>query len=285
MPWMWVTRPEELLRAKALEAEGVRLREEIAEIESLSSEAACRLCGIQAALTEEHAPSRKAGNVGRMVRGVIDHVATAAGGSVVWKGDIIQGAKYDSLCAPCNNNTGSWYNRAYIGLVRVAGKMATPKAARTSRDVSVLNPQRVAKQALVSLVATSQPGLTARYPHLRALLCEREATGRLDPIRLWLYLKAERSATTTGLAAALDIERRRGHLVAGFSFWPLGWIMTLGDAEVNGTLDVSGWTEFAHVERGPVAVQIPCQWAISPYPGDFRGPDEMARDAWKIQPL
>ena len=54
---------------------------------------------------------------------------------------------------------------------------------------------------------------------------------------------------------------------------------------MNGTLDVSGWTELAYMERGPVTVQIPCQWAISPYPGDFRGPDEMARDAWKIQPL
>lgn len=285
MPWMWVTRPEELQRAKSLEAEGERIRREIAEMESLSSAAACRLCGVETTLTEEHAPSKRAGNVGRMVRGVIDHAASAAGGSVVWKGDVIQGAKYDSLCAPCNNNAGSWYNRAYIGLVKAASKVAGPKTAGKFCEVQVLNPQRVAKQALVSIVATSQPGLTARYTHLRTLLCEKEARGRIDPIRLRLYLKADPIATTTGLAAALDIERRRGHLVAGFSFWPLGWIMTIGDAEVRGALDISGWTELDYMARGPVTAQIPCQWAISPYPGDFRGPDEFPRDAWKIQPL
>lgn len=220
-----------------------------------------------------------------MVRGMIDHAASAAGGSLVLKGSIIQGAKYDSLCAKCNNNTGSWYNRAYIGLVRVTSKVATPKAAGTSCDVDVLNPQRVAKQALVSIVATSQPGLTARHPQLRTLLCEREARGWIDPIRLWLYLKADHSATTAGLAAALDIERGRGHMVAGFSFWPLGWMMTIGDAAVKGTLDVSAWTELGYTERGPIGTRIPCQWAISPYPGDFRGPDQFPRDAWRIQPL
>ena len=283
MPWMWVTRPEELQRAQALEDEGKRLRQELDEIEGLSSPTACRLCGAETTLTAEHSPSKTAGNVGRMVKGMIDHAATAAGGSVVWTGTIIQGAKERTLCASCNNTTGSWYNGAYVGLARAARKIAIPKAAGTVLDVDVLNPQRVAKQALVSIVATSQPGFTTRYPQLRTLLVNREAREPIAPIRLWLYLKADPSATTTGLVAALDIERGRGHLVSGFSFWPLGWIITIGDAEVRGATDVSGWTELAYMDRGPLRVQTPCQWSISPYPGDFRGPDEFPRDAWKIQ--
>ena len=184
MPWMWVTRPEELQRAQALEDEGKRLRQELDEIEGLSSPTACRLCGTETTLTAEHSPSKKAGNVGRMVKGMIDHAATAAGGSVVWTGTIVQGAKERALCASCNNRTGSWYNGAYVGLARAARKIALPKAAGTVLDVDVLNPQRVAKQALVSIVATSQPGFTTRYPQLRTLLVSREARGPLDPIRL-----------------------------------------------------------------------------------------------------
>jgi hypothetical protein len=281
---MWITKTEDLQRAKPLEAEAERLRREIDDMEALTTTAACRLCGAESTLTAEHAPSKKAGNVGRMVRGMIDHAASAAGGSVMWTADIVQGAKEHSLCAPCNNNTGSWYNGAYVRLVRTARKLAKAKAAGTTCAVDVLNPQRVAKQALVSIIATSQPGLTARYPHLRTLLCDREATGPIDPIRVWLYLKADPSATTTGLTAGLDIDRGRGHLVAGFSFWPLGWVMTIGDVDVKGTINVSGWTEMAYMDRGPVRVQIPCQWAISPYPGDFRGPDEFPRESWRIQP-
>lgn len=287
MTWMWITKPEELERVKPLEAEGARVRAEIAEIASSSSDSACRLCEAETALTEEHAPSRKAGNTGRMIRGMIDYAASAAGGSVVWRGQMIQGgAKYDSLCAACNNTTGSWYNGAYIGLVRATGKLARPKMAGKVCDVAVLNPQRVAKQALVSIVATSQPGLTTRYPHIRALLCGREVRGPITPLRLWLYLKANPGGVATGLATGIDIDRGRGHLLAGFSFWPLGWIMTIGEiAELKGTVEVSAWTELAYMDRGPIDVKIPCQWAISPYPGDFQGPDELGPDAWKILPL
>ena len=161
--------------------------------------------------------------------------------------------------------------------------IATAKAAGTACEVSVLNPQRVAKQALVSIVATSQPGLTAKYPHLRAFLQRKEARAPLAPCRLWLYLKANQGGVSTGLATALDIDRGQGHLVAAFSFWPLGWIMTLDGADVPGTLDVSAWTELDYMDRGPVVASIPCQWAISPYPGDFRSPDDFPDDAWKIQ--
>jgi hypothetical protein len=93
---------------------------------------------------------------------------------IVWEGKIIQGAKYDSLCERCNNNTGSWYNSAYAKLVRAGQKVATPKNAGTVCEVQIVNPQRVVKQALTSIVATSQPGLTAQYPDLRALLLDGE---------------------------------------------------------------------------------------------------------------
>jgi hypothetical protein len=109
---MWVTRPEELQRAQALEAEAERIGSDITAMASLSSSKACRLCGSEVTLTQEHAPSRRAGNVGRMVRSMIDHGASASAGTVVWKDDIVQGAKYDSLCVHCNNHSGSWYNGA-----------------------------------------------------------------------------------------------------------------------------------------------------------------------------
>lgn len=282
MAQVWIIRPGEERRLPGLEAEAERCQRELAHIESLSPESACRLCGTETELTEEHAPSKRAGNTGRMIRGFIDYAASRAGGSVVWKGQVIQGAKHDSLCGPCNNNTGSWYNSAYVRLVRACQKIAAAKNAGRICEVEVLNPQRVAKQAITSIVATSQPGLTARYPDLRTLLLDREDRRRIAPLRLWLYLRANPGGVSTGLATGIDLEQRRGHLVAGFSFWPLGWIMTIGDVEVNGVLDVSAWTELGYMERGPIMAEVPCQWAISPYPGDFRGPDEFPADAWKI---
>jgi hypothetical protein len=282
MAQVWVIKPGEEERLPGLEAEAERLQGELAYLQSLSTESACRLCGNETELTEEHAPSKKAGNTGPMIRGVIDYPASLAGGSVLWKTERIQGAKYDSLCARCNNNTGSWYNSAYVQLVRAAKTVATPQNAGKVCPIPIVHPQRVAKQALTSIVATSQPGLTARYPALRALLLDKEDRRPITPLQLWLYLRVNPGGVATGLATGIDLERRQGHLLAGFSFWPLGWIITISSVDVRGALDVSAWTELGYRERGPVTANLPCQWAISPYPADFRGPEEFPDAAWQI---
>jgi hypothetical protein len=64
MAKIWVTMPGEEELLPGLEGEAERLQRELTHIESLSTESACRLCGQETELTEEHAPSKKAGNTG-----------------------------------------------------------------------------------------------------------------------------------------------------------------------------------------------------------------------------
>ncbi len=75
----------------------------------------------------------------------------------------------------------------------------------------------------------------------------------------------------------MDIERAMGHLVAGFSFWSFGWIMTIDEVTVDGATNVSHWTRLGYHDKASATVEIPCQWAISVYPADFRGPEEFSR--------
>lgn len=138
MAKIWIIKPGEEEHLPGLEGEFERLQRELAHIESLSTESACRLCGHETELTEEHTPSKKAGDIGRMIRSVIDDAASRTSGKIVWEGKIIQGAKYDSLCERCNNNTGSWYNSAYVKLVRAGQKVATPKNAGTVCEVQIV---------------------------------------------------------------------------------------------------------------------------------------------------
>jgi hypothetical protein len=281
MAEFWVIRPGEEQHLPAIEAEAGRLQEELRSIKSLNDESTCRLCGAHAPLTMEHTPSKRAGNRGRMIHQVIDYVSSVASRIIKWKAETVQGVKSKSLCGTCNNRTGSWYNPAYIKFARYCREFARPRnAGKLCRLELSLHRQRVAKQALLSLVATSQPGLTARYPDLRTLLLDKEDRRPLPPIQLWLYLKANPEARFTGITIALDRQRGKGHLVAEFSFWPLGWLMTLGDVTVRGAVNVSAWTELDYYDRATVTEEVPCQWAISPYPGDFRGPEEFPADAW-----
>jgi len=284
MTKIWVTRPGDEPNLPSVEAEAARLQAEIGAIEALGNPSACCICGRQAALTVEHAPSKRAGNVGPMIRGMIDDVASSTVGAVRWQTERTYGATYETLCATCNNHTGSWYNPAYVRFVRLAAPFAQPKnAGNVCRFDVTVHRQRVAKQAIASFAATSQPGLTEKYPVLRELLLNRTEQQPIAPLHLWLYLRANRGGMTTGLTVSLKLEQRKGHLVAGFAFWPLGWLLTVGDIDTDdNVINVSSWTELDYNNKTPVAIAIPCQWAVSPYPGDFRSPAEIAGEAWTV---
>ncbi len=286
MAQVWVVKPGEEGKLPGLEVEAARLQRELADIEALSDATACRLCGVQDTLTEEHTPSKRAGKIGRMIRGIVDYAASIARGSVHWRGEPIQGVKREALCAPCNNRTGSWYNPAYVRFVNDCRAAARPdNAGRVCEIRTTAYRQRVAKQALTSIVSTCQPGLTARYPDLRALLVGKEDSRAIAPLRLWHYLRANPGGVSTGITIAMNMERQTGHLVAGFSFWPLGWILTIGDITVEGGVNVTDWTRLGYHDNAPVTVEIPCQWAISVYPADFRGPEDSPDEAWTTKPI
>ncbi len=279
----WVGRPEELpkiARDAGLQQIMADLKAGLDELCSLGDEVACRLCGKQAALTEEHAPSKAAGNAGPMIGARIDDVATRDAGTLVWARDedSSDGATFKTLCASCNNETGRRYNPSYVALVRACESLALPDAAGSLATVGVINRPLVAKQALVSLIATSQPGLTTKYPSLRQLLMRSVARGSLAPWRLWCHLMANQVAMYTGIAVTVDRQRRAGGLVASVAYWPLGWLLTTGDVTVEGAADVSGWLELGK-HTTPVPIELPCQWRFTQYPTDFRSPAEVLRES------
>lgn len=136
----------------------------------------------------------------------------------------------------------------------------------------------MAKQAVTSIVATSQPGLTARYPVLRELVLDRVARHPIVPLRLWCYLMANRFGMYTGVMAELNEVRMKGRLLVGCAFWPIGWILTVEEGDVvPGALDVSTWLE-ARQDREPLTIEVPCQWT-NHRPGDFRSPGEVLLEA------
>jgi hypothetical protein len=273
---MWVARPGERERlAELLRPEAERVQAELKAMVESADEASCRICGSTEQLTEEHTPSRRAGNLDRLLRGMIDYEKSVTGDQVAWKVQLVQGgATATTLCESCNNDTGRWYNPAYIRLVDACRPLAVPANAGQACAVKAeLHPQRAAKQALTTLLATSQPGVTARYPHLREMLLRGDTVRALAPLRLWLYLRANPGARISGIAILGREEDRRAHLVSEFSFWPLGWILTFDDLEVEGAVDVSSWLERGYHDKLQLALDVPCQWALMHYPLDFRSPD------------
>lgn len=267
---MWVTGERRV--PTQLEPEAIRLQAELDAVECLGHEQTCRICGAPE-LTEEHSPSKRAGNPQRIIGGSVDYDRTVASGEVQWSMELKQGgATTDTVCGACNNSTGRWYNPAYIRLVNAAIPLAVVANAGTQQEIAldVIHPQRVAKQAVTHLLATSQSGVTDRYPHVRRLLADAEHCETLSPLRLGMYVRVNRGGRRSGITKYLSTESGKGRLLAEFSFWPLGWVLAFDDAPVEGTLDVSDWTmTYGYHEKSALRLAVPCQWARWAYPADF----------------
>ena len=106
-------------------------------IEAAGDPDACRICGRREPLTDEHTPSKKAGNPPRAIKLSIDDDRTAQTGEVTWTDEFIQGgATTLSLCARYNNSTGRrWYNPDYVTLAKYCARLAQPANAGKLCDV------------------------------------------------------------------------------------------------------------------------------------------------------
>jgi hypothetical protein len=279
---MWAVGPEsrDPARLERIRQEAERVQAEVAILQA-GDESTCRVCGSADGLTDEHTPSRKAGNLPRLIEVTVDVEASEATDEIAWQTQLRQGgARAATLCKTCNNSTGRRYNPAYIRLVQQCGEWAVQEnAGRTCNIALDLHPQRAVKQGLTSILATSQAGIIARHGHLRELLLDPESVRSLVPLRLWLYLRANSGGRNTGVACTVAEETGVGRVLAEFSFWPLGWLLTFDDVPVDGAVDVSSWFEIGYHDQRRFCCAVPCQWAHLAYPADFRSRKDILAQA------
>ncbi len=131
-------------------------------------------------------------------------------------------------------------------------------------------PLRILKQALVHLVGCSQSGLSHQRPEIKDLLLNREKTLESVPFRIGLYIRANKGARSSGLACGVNLERESVELFSEFSFWPLGWLLAFDNMPLDGATDVTSWGYEGYHDKRSIEITVPCQWAIRPYPKDFR---------------
>ena len=94
-----------------------------------------------------------------------------------------------ALCEDCNNKTGAWYGTEYARWCQWGHTFMDAMRENPPPLVPAFNgfPLRIAKQVLVTMIASSGPTLTDRRPDLRDLCLNREAPCE-TPVRLATYL-------------------------------------------------------------------------------------------------
>jgi len=270
MAHVFVRKPGTPMPPPEMEPAISRLQSLIFEIEALGDVSRCRVC-CKEGLTKEHIPAKSAGNRKSLYSFQIDHAASQTAGTVQWASALIQANIRTALCGSCNNHSGAWYNSAYLRLVWAASRVSKPENAGETCEIKVaLQPLRALKQALTHLLVACQPGITSKYPSLRTFLTEKTKSGSISPLRLFLFLSAlQKVGRASGLAAVIELDKKRVRLLGEFVFWPLGWLVTLDDSVPDGTIEVTGWSQFEYGEKKELTLSVPCRSITSPYPETF----------------
>lgn len=278
MTFMWVGHPGQQPPQSQKLSESIAIQQKIFdEIESMGDRSACRICGSAEKLTKEHLPSRSVFNKAKLITfSVMEPLLTRF---LHWKPSLAQGGSQDeTLCKRCNNNTGSWYNLDYLKFARACSRFALGNKSGDTADIDVnIYPGRLIKQALSYLLSTCQPGLGLKYPNLRELVKNKDKTSDIAPLRIGLFTRVNKGGRHSGITIFVDIKKETARLIAEFSFWPLGWVLTFDNEPFNGTFDITNWVNVETKRKINIKMKIPCQWCVSPYPGDFRKPDEVFR--------
>ena len=196
-----------------------------------------------------------------------------------------RGAGAPTLCARCNNNTGSWYGTELASAARAAAKLlleaplgefnalteprfAQVKVKQTSTSP---HPLRLIKQIVTMLLATSSLGLALDHPELGDFVSARERTGLSDRYRFYLSLFAGPNARSTGVAVRLDVERARVDTLVELAFPPFAYVMTI-DAEPDAiqTCDITEFTTIGYRQRADLEMDLLIGFGHTPWPADYR---------------
>lgn len=247
----------------------------------------CHLCGVEGPLSYEHVPPRAAFNDRRIANhSGVDIIASwdpreelhrRKGGTINQRGS----GGY-TLCGRCNNKTGTWYAADFVRWAyQTAGIVARsePGAGQLYLPHFIF-PLRVLKQVIAMFFSTNGEGFHVKQPELVRFILNKEATGLPPHIRVYCYLNASPVVRSTGVFAAISLERGEGRVMSEFTFPPFGFVMAFEGAEPDASLvDITHFAWCRYNDWRDLWLRLPVLSLASPMPMDYRSSDQILRDA------
>jgi hypothetical protein len=252
----------------------------------------CCICGTVGKLTFEHVPPEAAFNDRRVFQAKIDELVDGkwTPGEPIARGKYNQrGAGRHSLCAKCNNDTGSWYGTAYVDFARQAMILLHRSNGKMSLAYPYgIFPLRVLKQIVVMFFSACGPGLSKAHPDLVKFVLNRELRLLPKGIHIWAYLNDPVESISTRQSGVTGLMSLDGgnHIFAEVAFPPFGLIMSFNAEPLRNDLcEISHFGMATYNTWDIFYLKLPVFPVVSFFPGDFRTVDEMKQTLEENQKL
>lgn len=259
-------------------------------------EGKCHICGEYGPLTYEHVPPEKAFNshkqfiyLGKEIIKLIGSEAFPWDFSELKRTQKQKGIGFYTLCAQCNNNTGSWYGSAFVDFIYKGYQKTYMHQYKECSVVRItfedIYPLRIIKQILTMFFSINSPGLSEAHPELRAFILNKEKKGFPEEFNLYIYLARGSIARYIGKAAILKgiISGPIGHLVVSeLSFPPFGSVLQFDSQKSDynlGLLKINFFgNHFSCYDKTTVTLEMPVLECNTYFPCDYRTKDQVLED-------
>ncbi len=169
----------------------------------------CHICGDYGELTFEHTPPEKAFNNLRVIALDWDS-ALQLGPDEQLPQEAVEAKAVGrhTLCARCNNNTGSWYcswfiDWCYKGMIVLQQTGGRPQLVYAHR----IRPLPILKQILSMMFSVNAPNTMARRDELVRFVLNRETKSLPSQYRFFAYYNIEGHPRTTPIMAVLNFDK------------------------------------------------------------------------------
>ncbi len=243
----------------------------------------CWLCNQFGKLSKEHIPPEKAFNDCPLLLMKVDERRTKAG-VLEWALDRRQrGVYFRNLCEVCNSKYGSLYGGAYVDLVkRIAERIGDVQDFHRISILGVERPLAILKQVMLQFVTANGPGFVRANDWVAPFIRSRTNTTIPKDIGIYLFASNRQGMRKTGVSAHMDLNMSSdAKIVAEFTFWPLGTVVSFGELNDKRLAPIHQWVRFPFGYRGTADLHLYVNPVATDYPLDFRTESQVQSDAVK----
>jgi hypothetical protein len=242
----------------------------------------CHICGVLSKLSFEHVPPRAAYNDQRVFEADIKALVDGK-----WDGQarptpgkwVQRGAGKETLCERCNNDTGGWYGKAYVGWARQGVELIERSGGKLSPAYPYhIYPLRAFKQVVVMFCSACGPSLQGRFSDVTRFVLQKETRHMPHGLKVFAHLldptKSERRAGMTGVLK----EGSQRHVFAEIAFPPFGFLLTGDEKPIHPQLlDITFMGQYDFFLHQTLFLKLPVLPVNTWLPGDFRTKDEIKK--------
>lgn len=240
----------------------------------------CHICGCHGKLSYEHVPPRAAFNDRPMVYYEMEKVVARHPENLP-KGRVNQrGSGAHTLCASCNNRTGSWYGNAfaewaYQGMNVVAMTRGTDPHIFLHFHIF---PLRVIKQIVCMFFSANGDGWHKGQGELVDFVLSRNKRYIRPEIRIYAFYTLTERPRRSGVAGRFSLSGDR-QVFSEISFPPIGYIMTIDSPPPHkGLTEISSFANYGYNAWRNIPIKMDVLPVYSWLPSDFRSKDQMLAD-------